>query len=74
MAAARQGQQSLRLFRVSARRCFPFQQATLPIEFPYGVDVANEVVAASNLTGEFDLQVALRLADPDTIVLAEPGQ
>src|SRR5579864_3058840 len=69
-----QSQQSLRLFRISTRRCFPFQQAALAIEFPYGVDISNEVVAAGNLPSEFDLKVALRLADPDTIILAEPGQ
>jgi hypothetical protein len=69
-----QSKQSLRLFRVSARRRFPLQQTTLPIKFPDGVDVGDEVVAASNRPGEFDLQISLRLADADTIVLAEPGQ
>src|SRR5579864_2511345 len=69
-----QSQQSLRLFRVSARRRFPFQQATPAIESPYGVDVSDEVVAARKLSSEFDLQVTLRLADPDPIVLAESGQ
>ena len=68
-----QREQSIRLFRVPARRCFPFQQATLPIEFPYGVDIGDEVVAARNLSSEFDLQVALGLADPDTIVIRQAG-
>jgi hypothetical protein len=57
-----------------ARRRFPLEQTALAIEFPDGVDVGNEVVAASNLPGEFDLQISLRLADPDAIVLAEPSQ
>src|SRR5579864_2922805 len=69
-----QGKQSLRLFWVSARRCFPFQQTTPAIESPDGVDVSNEVVAEGNLPSEFDLQVPFRLADPDTIILAESGQ
>jgi hypothetical protein len=59
---------------VSARRRFPLQKTTLAIKFADSVDIGDEVVAASNLPGEFDLQISLRLADPDPIVLAEPGQ
>src|ERR1700676_4322573 len=46
----------------------------VPIKFPDSVDIRNEVVAASNLPGEFDVQISSRLANLDTTVLAEPGQ
>ena len=39
-----EGKQSLRLFRVSAGRGLPLQQAALSVEFPDGIDVGDEVV------------------------------
>jgi hypothetical protein len=66
--------QSLRLLRVAARTGFPLQQTTFAVEFPDGVDIDDEVVAAGDLPGEFDLQITSRLENLDTIVLAEAGQ
>lgn len=66
-----QRQQTVRLFGVSARRGFPLQQATLAIEFPDGIDVGDEIVAARKRSSEFHLQISLRLAYADTTVLAK---
>ena len=41
-----QRQQTLRLFRVSARTGLPLQQAARAIEFPDGIDVGDEVIVA----------------------------
>ena len=46
-----QRQQSLRLFGVSGRRSFPFQQTTFAIKFPDGVDIGDEVVATTEAAG-----------------------
>ena len=69
-----QRQQTLRLFRVSARRGLPLQQAALSIEFADGVDVGHEVVLSGELPVKLDLQIPSRLKDLDTIVLTESGQ
>ena len=69
-----QRQQSLRLFRVSARTGLPLEQAARAVEFADGIDVGDEVVLSGDRPGELDLQIPSRLGDLDTIVLAEPGQ
>ena len=50
------------------------QQAACAIEFADGVDVGDEVVVFGNWPGELDLQIALRLVDLGTIILAEACQ
>jgi hypothetical protein len=64
-------EQPVGLFRVSARRGLPLQQAALSVKLTDGIDVGDELVLSSNRPGELDLQIALRLADLDAIVLAE---
>jgi hypothetical protein len=68
-----QRQQSVRLFRVSTGRCFPLQQAEGSVKFPDSIDIGDEVVLFADGPSELDLQIPLRLADSDAIVLAEPG-
>jgi hypothetical protein len=68
-----QRQQSVRLFRVSVRAGFPLEQTAGAIKAPDSIDVGNEVVLAAEGPCELDLQIPLRLEDPDAIVLAKPG-
>ncbi len=52
-----QSKQPLRLFWITAGGRFPFQQTTLAVEFPYRVDVGDELIATAscrvNLTCKF---------------------
>src|SRR6267143_2739256 len=64
-------QQPLRLLWIAAGSGFPFEQATLPVEFADCVDVGYELVVSADWQNEFDLQVAPRLPDTDAVFLTE---
>src|SRR5438477_12360176 len=64
-------QQSIRFFRIAAGSGFPFEQATLPVEFADCVDVGYELVVSANWQGEFYLHVATRLRNTDAVILTE---
>src|SRR5438477_7881172 len=67
-------QQPFRFFWIAAGSGFPFEQATLPIEFADCINVGHELVLSANRQNKFDLQVASRLADADAIILTETFQ
>src|SRR5713226_9037367 len=63
--------QSVGLVGISIRRGLPVDQAMLPVELPQGIDIGNEFIASGESTNHLDLQVLLRAADVDTILLRE---
>src|SRR6266478_1929444 len=62
-------QQPSWFLRISAGRGLPFQQAASAVQIADGIHIGYEVVLATQGLGEFDLQVATRLADANPIVL-----
>jgi hypothetical protein len=66
-----ESQQSGRLFRITAGRSLPFEQAASTVELSDGVHVGHEVVLPEQRLGELDLQVAPRLADANPVILGE---
>src|SRR5437899_2028995 len=67
-----QSQQSIRCLCVAAGSGLPLDQAAGAIQLSDRVDVGYEVILFGNWSHELDLQVAARLANADTVVLAEP--
>src|SRR5207302_6734398 len=66
-----QSQQSIGRLWIAAGRSLPLDQATCPVQLSDRIDVGYEVILLGNGSHELDLQVAARLADADTVVLAE---
>src|SRR5438477_2592888 len=64
-------QQPFRFFWIAAGSGFPFEQATLPIEFADCINVGYELVVSANWQGEFYLHVATRLRNTDAVILTE---
>src|SRR5437867_7025726 len=64
-------QQPLWFFWITAGSGFPFEQATLPVEFADCIDIGHELILPANRQNKFDLQVAPRLPDADAIILTE---
>src|SRR5207237_4996047 len=67
-------QQPFRFFWIAAGSGFPFEQATLPLEFADCIDVGHELVVPANWKDKFDLQIAPRLPDADAVFLTETLQ
>ena len=67
-------QQPIGFFWIAGRGGLPLDQTARAIQFSDGVNIGDEVILPGQWPLELDLQVALRLANTDAVVLAEPVQ
>ena len=60
-----------RLFGIAARRGFPIDETLRTVEFAEGVDISDEFVVAGKAANHLHLQVLLRTANLDAIILCK---
>jgi histidinol-phosphate phosphatase family protein len=63
--------QALWLLRITSTGGFPFEQTPLAIQLADRIDIGHEFVAVRERADEFLLQVALRLANADSVISGE---
>jgi len=64
-------QESIRFLGIAARRCFPLDEGARSVQLSDRVDVGDEVIVLGNRPRELDLQITVRLANANAVILAE---